>query len=193
MADPNALYSYQGQEPHPLPHEIHYTEAWGGTNFRQGVESFTDEELERAGYTGPYTIPNFNQEYQRVSWDSTNLSFVVEDISEEELWDRIRRERNRLLSESDWTMVADAPGDLNLKEWEKYRQRLRDLPSLYSNSKDVIFPISPNNPEFTPELEPSVESKIRWRIEDIEGGISQFTQYHLEMQNRISDLESKIV
>lgn len=189
MADPTALYSYQGQEPAPLPEKILLSDG----RKRTDISTFTAKEIKDAGFTGPYTVPSFDQEYQRISWDSTNLSFVVEDISDEVLWERIRAERNRLLSSCDWTMVADAPGELNLKEWEKYRQRLRDLPSLYSNPKDAIFPTIPTDPSYVPELEPNVEPKIRWRIEDIEGGINQFTQYHLEMQNRISDLESKII
>ena len=38
--------------------------------------------------------------------------------------------RNQLLSECDWVMCVDTPGETsknNIKEWEKYRQRLRDL------------------------------------------------------------------
>lgn len=142
MADPNALYSYQGQEPGPLPHEIHYTEAWGGTNFRQGVESFTDEELERAGYTGPYIKPDFNPNIETQEWNSELSDWVTTPISDEILWAQIRAERNRRLAECDWTMAADAPEDLNFHEWEMYRQRLRDLPSFYEDPKNVLFPRS---------------------------------------------------
>jgi hypothetical protein len=168
MTDTNALYSYQGQQPQPLPHEISWQDPWGMT-YRTGVESFTEEEIQRAGYTGPYTIPSINQEYQRLYWNSEILSFVVEDISDEELWNRIRRERNRQLSECDWTMVADAPGELNLKEWEMHRQRLRDLPSLYENPKDVIFPRSPEGRADDDFDQPRVnEDRLRWRVQGIE-------------------------
>jgi hypothetical protein len=58
----------------------------------------------------------------------------VEELTEAELtqktnqkWDRIRNKRNYLLSESDWTQVADAPGDK--AAWATYRQALRDLPA----------------------------------------------------------------
>lgn len=41
----------------------------------------------------------------------------------------VKAERNRLLSESDWTMLADAPvTDLGRVAWRAYRQALRDLP-----------------------------------------------------------------
>lgn len=170
MADLNALYSYQGQEPRPLPHEIFYTESWGATNFRQGVESFTDEEIQRAGYTGPYTRPEYNQEYQRRHWNSETLSYVIEDKTDEEIWEPIRRERNRLLAESDWTMTADAPENTNFREWEMHRQRLRDLPSFYEDPKDVVFPRSPEGRADDDFDQPRLhEDRLLWRIRDLEG------------------------
>jgi hypothetical protein len=166
IVDNTKLYSYQGQEPQLLPHKIRLN----GGRSRTDSSTFTEEEIAEAGFTGPYTIPDFDQEYQRVSWDSENLSFVVEDISEEELWGRIRKERNLLLSESDWTMAADAPEDLNLREWEMYRQRLRDLPSLYAHPKDVFFPISPEGRPDSDFDQPRVyEDRILWRVRDLEG------------------------
>jgi hypothetical protein len=169
MVDLNALYSHQGQEPQRLPHEISWNDG-SRMVYRTGAESFTEEELEKAGYTGPYEIPTYNQEYQRFYWNSETLSYVVEDKTDEEIWEPIRRERNRLLAESDWTMVADIPGDVNLREWEIHRQRLRDLPSLYENPKDVIFPRSPEcraDDDFNqPRLH---EDRLLWRIRDLEG------------------------
>lgn len=53
----------------------------------------------------------------------------------------LRRERDRLLSESDWTQQADAPVDA--AAWAKYRQELRDLPS---TTKDVESPKWPTPP-----------------------------------------------
>ena len=41
-------------------------------------------------------------------------------------WDIIRRTRNKLLEESDWTQLPDVP--LATKEaWASYRQALRDI------------------------------------------------------------------
>lgn len=165
MADPTALYSYKGQEPAPLPDKILLSDG----RKRTDISSFTAKEIKDAGFTGPYVRPEFDEEYQRVSWDSDNLSFVVEDISEEELWERIRKERNRLLSECDWTMAADAPEDLNYREWEMYRQRLRDLPSFYAHPKDVIFPISPEGRSDEDFDQPRVyENRLRSRILGLE-------------------------
>lgn len=58
------------------------------------------------------------------------------------MWAEIRKNRNRLLQESDWTQMADIP----LKTREKYanyRTALRDIPQNFSNPEDVKFPDLP--------------------------------------------------
>ena len=40
----------------------------------------------------------------------------------------LRKERNRLLQETDWRMVEDYPMT-NKLDWKTYRQALRDLPA----------------------------------------------------------------
>ena len=42
---------------------------------------------------------------------------------------------------------ADTPGEINLIEWTKYRQRLRDLTESYSSPKEVVFPFKPDQVE----------------------------------------------
>jgi hypothetical protein len=173
MADPNSLYSYQGQEPKPLPHEI----SWNGGSgmiYRTGIESFTKEEIKKAGYTGPYTIPQYDPDYQRLYWNTEKLEYVVEDIPDEELWERIRVERNRLLAECDWTMAVDSPESLNFREWEMYRQRLRDLPTLFERPKDVQWPTSPEGRSDDDFDQPRIyEERILWRVRDLEQKINK--------------------
>lgn len=169
MANPKLLYSYKGSEPQLLPHEISWIEDWGQITYRTDVNSFTDEELAKAGYTGPYEIPSLDIEHQTRRWDSENLTYVVEDIPEEVLWDKIRAERNRRLAESDWIMAADAPETLNFHEWEMYRQRLRDITDQYELAKDVIWPISPEGRSDDDFDQPRLyENRILWRVRDLE-------------------------
>lgn len=56
----------------------------------------------------------------------------------------IRKERNRLLRESDWTQMADSPlTETERATWATYRQQLRDLPAKCSTIKEIseiIFP-----------------------------------------------------
>lgn len=53
---------------------------------------------------------------------------------------QIREARDRALSNSDWTQVADAPVDKNA--WALYRQELRDLPNA-EGWPDVSLPVAP--------------------------------------------------
>jgi hypothetical protein len=56
-------------------------------------------------------------------------------------WNFIRRERNHLLASTDYTQVADWPGDKVM--WATYRQALRDIPQSYDSPEDVIWPSIP--------------------------------------------------
>ena len=61
-----------------------------------------------------------------------------------EAWRKIRKERNKLLKDSDYIMVSDAPITAEKKEeWETYRQSLRDIPQTFSNPDDVTYPDKP--------------------------------------------------
>ena len=75
----------------------------------------------------------------------------------EDWWDG-REQRNRLLTESDWSQIInEATGDTvrwigiinrvinesERQDWEIYRQELRDLPSKYPNFNECIWPKSP--------------------------------------------------
>ena len=59
----------------------------------------------------------------------------------------LRGQRNKLLTQSDWTQIPDSPlSDSKKIEWATYRQALRDLPATYSsitNINQVTWPIPP--------------------------------------------------
>lgn len=52
-------------------------------------------------------------------------------------WALIRARRNQLLSDSDWTQLADSP--VNRKAWATYRQKLRDI-TTQSDPSNIIWP-----------------------------------------------------
>ena len=62
-------------------------------------------------------------------------------------WTRIRTERDRLLTESDWTQANDTPlASGKVTEWGTYRTSLRDLPSDQSSKtkySDITWPTKP--------------------------------------------------
>ena len=63
-------------------------------------------------------------------------------------WPKVRRDRDLLLTESDWTQVADTPlTDSKKAEWATYRQALRDVPATNSsvtNIDNVVWPTEPS-------------------------------------------------
>lgn len=75
-------------------------------------------------------------------------SYRIEDLSEIEInqinenkANNIRLSRNKLLADSDWTQVADAPVDKTA--WATYRQELRDITSQIGFPFNVLFPNPP--------------------------------------------------
>lgn len=57
--------------------------------------------------------------------------------------DEIRIIRNKLLLDSDWTQLLDAPlNDSQIKKWSEYRKALRDFPTQV-NTDDIIWPTKP--------------------------------------------------
>lgn len=56
----------------------------------------------------------------------------------------LRPERNRLLAESDWTQLTDAPLPEDKRAaWAAYRQDLRDLTDDIDENGEVEFPVKP--------------------------------------------------
>jgi len=61
--------------------------------------------------------------------------------SVEKLAADVRTMRNKLLSDSDWTQVLDAPVDQVL--WATYRQALRDVTQQEGFPQNVVWPVAP--------------------------------------------------
>ena len=71
--------------------------------------------------------------------------FVEEETpSMEELAESIRRERDKLLSGSDWVMMPDVKMSEDLKsKWIEYRQALREVTQQPGFPVKVVFPTKP--------------------------------------------------
>jgi hypothetical protein len=61
--------------------------------------------------------------------------------TQQEVVFNIKQIRNKLLFESDWTQVYDAP--VNKLSWAAYRQLLRDLPQQEGFPNTVVWPTVP--------------------------------------------------
>lgn len=73
-------------------------------------------------------------------WDFQQAAKDYVDPTEAEA-KLVRVQRNKLLSETDWTQVADAPVDQ--AAWATYRQALRDLSQQAGFPNDVTWPTKP--------------------------------------------------
>ena len=75
------------------------------------------------------------------TWDGTSFGPVpITAVT----WNNIRDQRERLLTNSDWTALNDAPLTVeDANAWRAYRQALRDIPQTYLNAADVVWPTQP--------------------------------------------------
>lgn len=78
-----------------------------------------------------------------IGWTYVNGVFIepIDTTSNEEKSLLIRTERNKILFDSDWTQVADAPVDQ--AAWATYRQALRDVPAQEGFPNTVDWPTQP--------------------------------------------------
>ena len=60
----------------------------------------------------------------------------------EAAWAYLREERNRRLTESDWTQLEDAP--VNKETWAAYRMALRFLPEATQDPFNPVWPVKPS-------------------------------------------------
>jgi hypothetical protein len=59
-------------------------------------------------------------------------------------WDKIRRQRNRLLFDSDWTQLTDVNLTVDEKTaWQTYRIQLRDITTTFADPDSVVWPVPP--------------------------------------------------
>ena len=61
--------------------------------------------------------------------------------------ERLRIERNNLLSQSDWVVIKEREegGSVsNFADWKKYRQELRDITKTYKSLDKVKWPTAPS-------------------------------------------------
>jgi hypothetical protein len=62
----------------------------------------------------------------------------------ESVKEKLRPERNRLLSDSDWTQLDDSPlNESDKSAWAEYRQLLRDITGNIDENGEAEFPTAP--------------------------------------------------
>lgn len=150
-----------GTDPVPLPGEIRLSNGFT----RTGPDTYTPEEIADAGWTGPYTKPEFNMDEFSIRWDSENLEYVLDPIepfdemthnrewdfdqqkyiitpkSEEEILKDLRVIRQQILIEHDWTQLPDAPlTEIEVQAYRNFREELRSMFDNYTGYDSVVWP-----------------------------------------------------
>jgi hypothetical protein len=125
------------------------------TSFPNSIEDF-DLSFYGTVKVEDTEIPSINNETQKVSEGTPELvngiwkqTWVVENLTEtekqqltEEKKYTVRLQRNRLLTETDWTQSRDVTLD-NDADWKTYRQELRDITTQDAFPYNVIWPTKP--------------------------------------------------
>jgi hypothetical protein len=126
-----------------------YIKANGGPSW----DATTTEVLEALGadvvFEGPQALPTRYQTAFANGVEQVNgqwfTKYSVVDMDAEAIAAKdaeqaksVRDERNKKLSESDWTQVADAP--VNKESWATYRQALRDVTTQETFPWDIEWP-----------------------------------------------------
>lgn len=76
--------------------------------------------------------------------DETTLMAKATQLEADADLTELRKTRDRMLTETDWTQGADSPlSDSDKTAWATYRQSLRDLTKTHTSLDDVVWPSKP--------------------------------------------------
>jgi hypothetical protein len=116
-----------------------------------------NEEPRSEDFRIPYTKDTYTKSYKREGlvkhsdnvWRPTwtQIEATQEEINQRTQFEKERliRDRNRSLRQSDFSQGLDAPDYVKTKqsEWNTYRQALRDLPTQAGFPWDIAMPVKP--------------------------------------------------
>jgi hypothetical protein len=112
-------------------------QATGGTVYqysqRDGVE-----EVGGKWYTKYILAPVFTDNEDATAAEQEAIYKAMKDA---EFATNARSQRDKLLAESDWTQVIDAP--VNQEAWATYRQSLRNVPQQDGFPTTIVWPVKP--------------------------------------------------
>ena len=103
------------------------------------IEDNREEEIPEDAFTpegySDISRPSEHHYWQDGQWIRDDESYLKAESN------KVRLQRNRLLADSDWTQVPDAPVDQ--AAWATYRQALRDVPEQAGFPEDINWPQIP--------------------------------------------------
>ena len=131
------------------------------SDLERSVEEFINQD--GGGPGGKYqSLETIEEIYDTLKLDDIEkpeLEVFTKKVNEYLLifkMDGVRKKRNIMLSECDWTQMNDVQLSDDA-EWKAYRQLLRDLP-LSVDVEKPVYPLKPGDPE--PEVVPEPEPEL---------------------------------
>lgn len=125
------LYSYNGGYPQVIPNRIRLSNGFTRTD----RTTYTSEEIADAGYIQAADQPSVS--YPNIlEWSGTD--WVIREPNDAEIenqWNSIKKECQRLLSETDYKVIKSYELNIPLSQsWLDYRQSIRDI---YNNVNNI--------------------------------------------------------
>jgi len=123
-------------------------------NFKTNTNTWVAYEFDPTGIA-EYDVTDLRDklkekfvEFREVEEDTYEKAVQTEYARTNSLtWDKVKVVRRFLLQDSDYTQMTDSPcSDADKLLWKKYRQYIRDLPTLQAAASpfDVVLPITPD-------------------------------------------------
>jgi len=133
------------------------------TDLERSVEEFINQDGGGPGgkYQSLETIEEIYETLKLLDKEKPELEIFTKKVNEYLLFfkmEGVRKKRNKMLSECDWTQMNDVKLSDDA-EWKAYRQLLRDLPS----SVDLEKPVYPLF-----KAKESVDEPEEWRGVEVE-------------------------
>lgn len=124
-------------------------EGWKVINDDGGIEVSNDDLKHKT--------KNTHDQWEEINEKTVKVTYTLTDFTQEEIdeyteqkWERLRGERDFLLSQTDWIITRATEENLTVSsEVTSYRQQLRDFPGTISNilefnlSDETLWPIKP--------------------------------------------------
>lgn len=116
------------------------------TEINHGTEEQPDIQQIFSGVTLGWSEAN----EELAKREAYNGEYTIEDVPETA--DEARTKRDKLLADTDWTQVLDAPIDVATREsYRAYRQALRDLPEQDGFPGTITWPELPSVTKADPD------------------------------------------
>lgn len=141
------MYSHNNNYPvKNLPHRIILANGMSKTD----SATFTEEDIEYAGYRFVEDPPAYDNKTQRLIWTIENGVGVwkILDIPQEQLWEEVRIKRNKLMNDFEWRIlrynrevtIGLPITDNDIQGMHTYMQALADI-TKQEDPLNIVWPV----------------------------------------------------